>query len=54
VTREGRATLKFVSGNGLAGSLAMLVTNQTFSITLVGGEQVKYEVESVNKERGTV
>jgi hypothetical protein len=30
------------------------VTNQTFSIRLIRGEQVRYEVESVNEDRGTV
>jgi hypothetical protein len=30
------------------------VTNDTFSIRLVRGEEVKYEVESVSEEKGTV
>jgi hypothetical protein len=30
------------------------VTNDTFSIRLLRGEQVRYEVESFNEERGTI
>jgi hypothetical protein len=30
------------------------VTNDTFSIRLLRGEELKYEVESVSEEKGTV
>jgi hypothetical protein len=54
VTRDGRATLKLGAGNKKTGQLAIQVTNETFSIRLIRREQVKYEVESVNEERGTI
>jgi hypothetical protein len=54
VTRDGRATLRLAAGIKKTGQLAIQVTNYTFSIRLIRGEQVKYEVESVNEERGTI
>ncbi len=54
MTRDGRATLKLVARNGMTGQLAIQVTNETFSIRLLRGEQVRYEVESVSEERGTI
>jgi hypothetical protein len=54
VSRDGRATLKLVAGNGMTGQLAIQVTNITFSMRLVRGEQVRYEVGFTNDERGTV
>jgi hypothetical protein len=54
VTRDGRATLKLSAGNGRTGQLAIQVTNETFAIRLLRGEKVRYEVESVNEERGTI
>ena len=54
MTRDGRATLKLAAGLGKTGQLAIQVTNDTFSIRLLRGEEVKYEVESVSEEEGTV
>ena len=54
MTRDGRATLRLAAGIKKTGQLAIQVTNYTFSIRLIRGEQVKYEVESVNEERGTI
>ena len=54
VTRDGRATLKLAAGNGMTGQIAIQVSNETFAIKLLRGEQVSYEVESINEERGTV
>ena len=34
--------------------MAIQVTNDTFSIRLLRGEDVRYEVESVSEEKGTV
>ena len=54
MTRDGRATLKLAAGNGKTGQLAIQVTNDTFAIKLNRGENVRYEVGSVNEERGSV
>jgi hypothetical protein len=54
VTRDGRTTLKLAAGNGKTGQIAIQVTNETFAIRLLREEQVRYEVESINEERGTV
>jgi hypothetical protein len=54
VTRDGRAILKLAAGKGMTGQLAIQVTNETFAISLLRGEQVKYEVTSVNENRGIV
>jgi hypothetical protein len=54
VTRDGRATLKLAGGKGMTGQLAIQVTNDTFSIRLIRGEEVSYKVESINEEKGTV
>ena len=54
MTRDGRATLKLAGGKGMTGQLAIQVTNETFSLRLIRGEQVKYEVESIKEERCTV
>jgi hypothetical protein len=54
VTRDGRATLKVTEGKGKSGQLAIMVTNDTLSFRLLRGEQVRYIVESVNEERGTI
>ena len=54
VSRDGRAILKFAAGNGKTGQLTIQVTNETFAIKLLRGEQVTYEVDSVNEMRATV
>ena len=54
MTRDGRATLKLSAGNGRTGQLAIQATNETFEIRLLRGDKVRYEVESVNEERGTI
>jgi len=54
VTRDGRAILKLAAGKGMTGQLAIQVTNETFAISLLRGEQVKYEVTNVNENRGIV
>ena len=54
MTRDGRATLKVTEGKGKSGQLAKKVNNDTFSMRLLRGEQVRYRVESVNEDRGTV
>jgi hypothetical protein len=54
VTRDGRVTLKIAAGNATTGQLAIQVTNETFSIRLLRGEKVRYEVAGVNEDRGTV
>ena len=54
MTRDGRAILKLAAGKGMTGQLAIQVTNETFEIRLLRGEQVKYDVTSVNENRGIV
>jgi hypothetical protein len=54
VTRDGRATLKLAAGKGMTGQLAIQVSNETFAIRLLRGEEVRYEVTDVNEDRGTV
>ena len=54
VTRDGKATLKLAGGNELSGQLAIQVTNETFAIRLLRGEEVRYEVTDANEDRGTV
>ena len=38
----------------MTGQLVIQVTNETLSIVLLRGDQVRYEVESINEERGTI
>ena len=38
----------------MTGELAIQVTNKTFSIGLLRGDQVRYEVDSIIKDTGTV
>ena len=54
MTRDGRATLKLAARNEMTGQLAIQVTNETFSMRLIRGDIVRYEVKSVNSERGTL
>ena len=54
MSRDGKATLKLVAGSGKTGQLAIQVTNITFSMRLLRGEEVRYEVESVDEEKGTL
>jgi translation initiation factor IF-1 len=54
VTRDGRATLKLAAGAAMTGQLVIQVTNETFSIKLLRGDKVRYEVAEVNQNRGTV
>ena len=54
MTRDGRATLKLAAGAAMTGQLAIQVTNETFSIKLVRGDKVRYEVAGVNENRGTI
>jgi hypothetical protein len=54
VRRDGTAILKIAAGNSMTGQLAIQVTNKTYSIKLVRGDQVRYEVESVDEDKGTI
>jgi translation initiation factor IF-1 len=54
VTRDGRATLKLAAGAAMTGQLVIQVTNETFSIKLLRGDKVRYEVAEVNQNRGTI
>ena len=54
MTRDGKATLKLVAGSGKTGQLAIQATNNTFSMRLLRGEEVRYVVESADEERGTL